>query len=94
MTKYQRATSVYLVDRVPMLPEVLSNFACSFDQMKKIYFSAIFEITDKCEVVDQWFGRTVIYSDQRFVYEEAQYIIETKDNTMPEEISISGNSYF
>jgi ribonuclease R len=62
--------------------------------MKKIYFSAIFEITDKCEVVDQWFGRTVIYSDQRFVYEEAQYIIETKDNTMPEEISISGNSYF
>jgi ribonuclease R len=44
-------------------------------------------------VVDQWFGRTVIYSDQRFAYEEAQYIIETKDNTMPEEISISGNSY-
>jgi ribonuclease R len=42
-------------------------------------------------VVDQWFGRTVIYSDQRFAYEE--YIIETKDNTMPEEISISGNSY-
>jgi ribonuclease R len=60
---------------------------------RKIYFSAIFEITDKCEVVDQWFGRTVIYSDQRFAYEEAQYIIETKDNTMPEEISISGNSY-
>jgi ribonuclease R len=53
--------------------------------MKKIYFSAIFEITDKCEVVDQWFGRTVIYSDQRFAYEEAQYIIETKDNTMPED---------
>jgi ribonuclease R len=57
------------------------------------YTFFIFEITDKCEVVDQWFGRTVIYSDQRFAYEEAQYIIETKDNTMPEEISISGNSY-
>jgi ribonuclease R len=92
---YQRATSVYLVDRVvPMLPEVLSNFACSLRPNEEKYtFSAIFEITDKCEVVDQWFGRTVIYSDQRFAYEEAQYIIETKDNTMPEEISISGSSY-
>jgi ribonuclease R len=92
---YQRATSVYLVDRVvPMLPEVLSNFACSLRPNEEKYtFSAIFEITDKCEVVDQWFGRTVIYSDQRFAYEEAQYIIETKDNTMPEEISITGNSY-
>jgi ribonuclease R len=60
--------------------------------MKKNILFSYFEITDKCEVVDQWFGRTVIYSDQRFAYEEAQYIIETKD-TMPEEISISGNSY-
>jgi ribonuclease R len=67
-----------------MLPEVLSNFACSSDQMKKNILFSYFEITDKCEVVDQWFGRTVIYSDQRFAYEEAQYIIETKDNTMPE----------
>jgi len=92
---YQRATSVYLVDRVvPMLPEVLSNFACSLRPNEEKYtFSAIFEITDKCEVVDQWFGRTVIYSDQRFAYEEAQYIIETKDNTIPEEISITGSSY-
>jgi ribonuclease R len=92
---YQRATSVYLVDRVvPMLPEVLSNFACSLRPNEEKYtFSAIFEITDKCEVVNQWFGRTVIYSDQRFAYEEAQYIIETKDNTMPEEISITGSSY-
>jgi ribonuclease R len=47
----------------------------------KIYFFGYFEITDKCEVVNQWFGRTVIYSDQRFAYEEAQYI-ETKDNTI------------
>lgn len=92
---YQRATSVYLVDRVvPMLPEVLSNFACSLRPNEEKYtFSAIFEITDKCEVVNQWFGRTVIYSDQRFAYEEAQYIIETKDNTIPEEISITGSSY-
>lgn len=92
---YQRATSVYLVDRVvPMLPEVLSNFACSLrPQEEKYTFSAIFEITDKCQVVNQWFGRTVIFSDQRFAYEEAQYIIETKDNTIPEEISITGSSY-
>ncbi|NGY36696.1 ribonuclease R [Flavobacterium sp. XN-5] len=92
---YQRATSVYLVDRVvPMLPEVLSNFACSLRPNEEKYtFSAVFEITDKCEVVDQWFGRTVMYSDQRFAYEEAQYIIETKDNTIPEEISITGSSY-
>ncbi|AOW08769.1 ribonuclease R [Flavobacterium gilvum] len=92
---YQRATSVYLVDRVvPMLPEVLSNFACSLrPQEEKYTFSAVFEITEKCQVVNQWFGRTVIYSDQRFAYEEAQYIIETKDNTIPEEISITGSSY-
>jgi ribonuclease R len=92
---YQRATSVYLVDRVvPMLPEVLSNFACSLrPQEEKYTFSAIFEITVKCEVVNQWFGRTVIFSDQRFAYEEAQYIIETKDDTIPEEISITGSSY-
>ncbi|CAN1492790.1 VacB Exoribonuclease R [Flavobacteriaceae bacterium] len=92
---YQRATSVYLVDRVvPMLPEVLSNFACSLrPQEEKYTFSAIFEITEKCQVVNQWFGRTVIFSDQRFAYEEAQYIIETKDNTIPEEISITGSSY-
>lgn len=92
---YQRATSVYLVDRVvPMLPEVLSNFACSLrPQEEKYTFSAVFEITEKCEVVNQWFGRTVIYSDQRFAYEEAQYIIETKDDTIPEEISITGSSY-
>ncbi len=92
---YQRATSVYLVDRVvPMLPEVLSNFACSLRPNEEKYtFSAIFEITEKAEVVNNWFGRTVIYSDQRFAYEEAQYIIETKDNTIPIETSITGESY-
>jgi len=92
---YQRATSVYLVDRVvPMLPEVLSNFACSLrPQEEKYTFSAVFEIDEKCKVISEWFGRTVIYSDQRFAYEEAQYIIETKDDTIPEEISITGSSY-
>ncbi|MBU0942504.1 MAG: ribonuclease R [Bacteroidetes bacterium] len=92
---YQRATSVYLVDRVvPMLPEVLSNFACSLrPQEEKYTFSAVFEISEKAEVVNQWFGRTVIFSDQRFAYEEAQYIIETKDDTIPAETSITGSSY-
>ncbi|MBP4141181.1 ribonuclease R [Flavobacterium sp. P4023] len=92
---YQRATSVYLVDRVvPMLPEVLSNFACSLRPNEEKYtFSAVFEINEDSQVMNQWFGRTVIFSDQRFAYEEAQYIIETKDDTIPEEISITGSSY-
>ena len=92
---YNRATSVYLVDRVvPMLPEVLSNFACSLrPQEDKYTFSAIFEINEKAQIMNQWFGRTVIFSDQRFAYEEAQYIIETKDNTIPIETSITGKSY-
>ena len=92
---YNRATSVYLVDRVvPMLPEVLSNFACSLRPHEEKYtFSAIFQLNEKAEVVDQWFGRTVIYSDQRFAYEEAQHIIETEGNTIPEEISITGQEY-
>lgn len=92
---YNRATSVYLVDRVvPMLPEVLSNFACSLRPHEEKYtFSAIFQLNNKAEVVDQWFGRTVIYSDQRFAYEEAQHIIETKGNTIPAEISLTGQEY-
>lgn len=92
---YKRATSVYLVDRVvPMLPEVLSNFACSLrPQEEKYTFSAIFEINEKAQIMNQWFGRTVIFSDQRFAYEEAQYIIETKEHTIPEATSIIGKSY-
>ncbi len=92
---FKRATSVYLVDRVvPMLPEVLSNFACSLRPNEEKYtFSAIFEISPKAQVINQWFGRTVIYSDQRFAYEEAQHIIETKSNTIPAEISLTGNEY-
>ncbi|KAF2519008.1 ribonuclease R [Flavobacterium salilacus subsp. salilacus] len=92
---YNRATSVYLVDRVvPMLPEVLSNFACSLRPNEEKYtFSAIFELNDKAELKNQWFGRTVIYSDQRFAYDEAQHIIETESLTIPAEISLTGEDY-
>ncbi|WP_276979515.1 ribonuclease R, partial [Flavobacterium filum] len=92
---YKRATSVYLVDRVvPMLPEVLSNDACSLNPHEdKFTFSAVFEVSPKAEVINQWFGRTVIYSDQRFAYEEAQYIIETKKEVIPAEISLTGKDY-
>lgn len=92
---YDRATSVYLVDRVvPMLPEVLSNNACSLRPHEEKYtFSAVFEIDDNANLKNQWFGRTVTYSDARFAYEEAQVIIETKDNTIPAEISLNGKEY-
>ncbi|VXC10139.1 Ribonuclease R [Flavobacterium sp. 9AF] len=92
---YNRATSVYLVDRVvPMLPEVLSNFACSLRPHEEKYtFSAVFQLNKKAEVVDSWFGRTVIYSDQRFAYEEAQAIIEGKSDIIPAEISLTGATY-
>ncbi len=98
---FDRATSVYLVDRVvPMLPEVLSNNACSLRPNEEKYtFSAVFHINQKAEVINKWFGRTVTYSDARFAYEEAQYVIESgeiKENqqiTIPSEISITGKSY-
>src|SRR5690606_12615546 len=71
---FERGTSVYLVDRViPMLPEHLSNNLCSLrPQEERLCFSAVFEMDDDANVVDQWYGRTVIYSDRRFTYEEAQ----------------------
>ena len=92
---YERATSVYLVDRVvPMLPEILSNGACSLRPHEEKYtFSAVFEINSKAEIINKWFGRTVTYSDARFAYEEAQTIIETKTNQIPKEISLTGNAY-
>jgi ribonuclease R len=75
---YQRATSVYLVDRVvPMLPEILSNNVCSLrPNEEKLTFSVVFEMDEKGHVVKPWFGRTVIYSNKRFAYEDAQEIIE------------------
>ncbi|MAM19884.1 MAG: ribonuclease R [Gramella sp.] len=92
---YDRATSVYLVDRVvPMLPEILSNNACSLrPEEEKFTFSAVFEIDDQATVKKEWFGRTVTYSDERFAYEEAQHIIETNSGTIPEEISIRNHPY-
>ena len=92
---YERATSVYLVDRVvPMLPEILSNGACSLRPHEEKYtFSAVFKMNAKAEIKDQWFGRTVTYSDARFAYEEAQAIIETKTNDIPKEVSLTGKPY-
>ena len=92
---YNRATSVYLVDRVvPMLPEVLSNNACSLRPNEQKYtFSAIFELNDKAQIQHQWFGRTVIDSNERFAYEEAQHIIENGNGNIPEEISIRSGAY-
>ena len=92
---YERATSVYLVDRVvPMLPEILSNNACSLRPHEEKYtFSAVFQLNDKAEIKDQWFGRTVTYSDARFAYEEAQAVIESKTNDIPAEVSLTGTTY-
>ena len=99
---YKRATSVYLVDRVvPMLPEMLSNGVCSLrPNEEKLTFSAVFEINEKTEIVNEWFGRTVTYSDQRFAYEEAQAIIEDcalnetiQAYQMPADISIIDKEY-
>ncbi len=92
---YERATSVYLVDRVvPMLPEILSNNACSLRPHEEKYtFSAVFEIDKRAHVLNQWFGRTVTNSNERFSYEEAQHVIETKQKTIPEDISIRANAY-
>ena len=78
---YERATSVYLPDRVnPMLPEKISNELCSLRPNEDKYtFSCIFQITNKAEIKHKWIGRTIIHSDHRFSYEDVQEIIETKD---------------
>ena len=85
---YKRATSVYLVDRVvPMLPEVLSNDVCSLRPNEdKFTFSAVFELDEDAKIHKQWFGRTVIHSDRRFSYEEAQERIETQEGDLTTEI--------
>lgn len=84
----QRATSVYLVDRVvPMLPERLSNQICSLNPDEdKLTYSAVFELNDKAEVLNEWFGRTIIRSDHRFSYNQAQQIIDTEEGDMNEQI--------
>jgi ribonuclease R len=85
---YQKATSVYLPDRVnPMLPEHISNVLCSLRPKEdKLTFSAIFQLTPKGEVKQYWLGRTVIHSDHRFTYEDVQAIIEEKDGMYKDEI--------
>ncbi len=84
----QRATSVYLVDRtIPMLPEHLSNGICSLrPNEEKLTFSAIFELDKHANVVNYRIGRTVIKSDRRFTYEEAQEIIETGKGDFAQEV--------
>ncbi|NLK55532.1 MAG: ribonuclease R [Bacteroidales bacterium] len=84
----QRATSVYLVDRVvPMLPERLSNDICSLRPGEdKLCFSAVFELNEKAEVQNEWFGRTVINSDRRFSYGEAQLVIDTGEGDMKDQL--------
>lgn len=84
----ERGTSVYLVDRcVPMLPERLSNYICSLrPNEEKLCFSAVFELNENAEVLNQWFGRTVILSKRRFTYEEAQQVIETGQGDMKDQI--------
>ena len=86
----QRATSVYLVDRVvPMLPERLSNHICSLNPSEdKLTYSAVFELNDRSEVIKDWFGRTIINSDKRFSYEEAQEIIDTEEGEFKDEILV------
>jgi ribonuclease R len=85
---FDRATSVYLVDRtVPMLPERLSNALCSLRPHEdKLTFSAVFEIDQKGKVHKEWFGRTIIHSDHRFTYEEAQEVIEKETGMFSEEL--------
>ncbi|MBO9674690.1 MAG: ribonuclease R [Sphingobacteriaceae bacterium] len=85
---YSRATSVYLVDRViPMLPERLSNGVCSLRPHEdKLCFAAVFELDEQANIQNEWYGRTVIHSDRRFTYEEAQEVIENKSGDYASEI--------
>jgi len=85
---YEKATSVYLPDRVnPMLPEEISNVLCSLrPHEEKLTFSAVFQMTSKGKIKQYWLGKTIIYSDHRFTYEEVQEIIETKDGLYRDEI--------
>ena len=87
---YKRGTSVYLVDRViPMLPEILSNNVCSLrPNEEKLCFSAVFDLDDDANVINQWFGKTIINSNRRFNYDEVQKIIEEGKGDFKDEILI------
>ena len=84
----ERATSVYLVDRViPMLPEHLSNGLCSLRPKEdKLCFSAVFEMDEEAHIITEWFGKTIIHSDRRFTYEEVQDILEKKSAEFEHEL--------
>jgi|TARA_B110000914_G_scaffold132444_1_gene115764 ribonuclease R len=88
---FKRATSVYLVDRVvPMLPESLSNKLCSLRPNEdKFTFSAVFTFDNNNQIINEWFGKTVINSNKRLTYEETQYVIVNKSSVIPKEISLS-----
>ena len=85
---FRRSTTVYLVDRVaPMLPEKLSNGLCSLRPNEdKCCFSAIFELDNNYKIEKEWFGKTLIHSDRRFTYEEAQEVLETKEGDFSDEL--------
>ncbi len=85
----KRAFSIYLVDRtIPMLPENLSNGICSLKPNEdRASFSAVFKIKEDGSIVDEWFGETVIHSDKRFTYKEAQNILDKKEGDFYEELS-------
>lgn len=87
---YERATSVYLVDRtIPMLPERLSNGLCSLRPHEdKLTFSCVFELDQNANVLDHWIGRTIIHSDRRFAYEEAQANIDQQQGDFYEELTL------
>ncbi len=84
-----RGTSVYLVDRViPMLPEELSNDLCSLRPNEdRLSFSAVFEMTKEGEVLNEWFGQTIIHSNKRFSYEEAQEVLDRGEGVLHTELS-------
>lgn len=90
---FNRATSVYLVDRtIPMLPEKLSNGVCSLRPNEdKLTFSAVFEMNELGQIIGQWLGKTVIHSQRRFSYEEAQERLETGEGDLAEELAILNN---
>ncbi len=86
----KRGLSVYLVDRtIPMLPEILSNDLCSLNPNEdKMAFAAVFTITENAEVKSRWFGKTVINSDKRFTYEDAQGVLNSKSGQYFKELNI------
>ncbi len=85
----ERGTSIYLVDRViPMLPEVLSNDLCSLRPHEdRLAFSAVFELDENAGIIGEWYGQTIIHSDRRFSYEEAQEVLDTQTGDFVDELN-------